>query len=255
VRVAGTAISDDLHRFTLLLDDLAPATPGVQAEGCTVQQAFDAVVNLAGLHAPTWNDPELIQHEWLAPMDDATSAFVGDLLVGATEEFVGRFAEVLSADDVATLRDAAACVGAWGARRADDDALSLMHGDYRLDNLMFPTAGGWVAALDWQTVTIAPPARDLAYFLETSLDTELRRAHERDIVAAYVESITARGVSGVTLEGFFDDYRRGLLQGPLITVLGCAYATAEPTPRSDAMFLAMATRSCAAIRDLDALTS
>ena len=41
-------ISDDSCSFVLLLDDLAPARPGVQADGCTVDQAADAVRNLAG---------------------------------------------------------------------------------------------------------------------------------------------------------------------------------------------------------------
>src|SRR6476469_9797552 len=36
-------ISDDNCSFVLLLDDLAPARPGVQAEGCTVDQAVDAI--------------------------------------------------------------------------------------------------------------------------------------------------------------------------------------------------------------------
>ena len=49
------------------------------------------------------------------------------------------------------------------------------------------------------------------------------------------------------------DYRLGMLHGPLITVLGRVYATGEQTAQSDGMFLAMATRSCAAIRDLHTL--
>ena len=44
----------------------------------------------------------------------------------------------------------------------------LIHGDYRLDNLMFPPHGTGVVAVDWQTLAVAPPARDLAYFLATS---------------------------------------------------------------------------------------
>ena len=39
----------------------------------------------------------------------------------------------------------------------------------------------------------------------------------------------------------------------MITVLGCMYATAERSERADGMFLAMITRSCAAIRDLRSL--
>ena len=41
------------------------------------------------------------------------------------------------------------------------------------------------------------------------------------------------------------------LHGVLVTVLGCVYAQAERDERSDAMFSVMATRTCAAIRDLD----
>ena len=62
-------ISEDACSFVLLLDDLAPARPGVQADGCTVDQAADAVRNLAGLHGPVWNDPSLCdQRAWLTAM-------------------------------------------------------------------------------------------------------------------------------------------------------------------------------------------
>src|SRR4051794_34415431 len=53
------AISDDGLRFTLLLEDLAPLVPGVQTDGCTIPNAAAAVRNLAGLHAPRWNDASL----------------------------------------------------------------------------------------------------------------------------------------------------------------------------------------------------
>jgi hypothetical protein len=36
----------------------------------------------------------------------------------------------------------------------------------------------------------------------------------------------------------------------MITVLGAAFSTVEPTLSSNSMFLAMASRCCAAIRDL-----
>ena len=39
----------------------------------------------------------------------------------------------------------------------------------------------------------------------------------------------------------------------MITMIGWAYATATPSASADAMFLAMATRSCAALRDLGSL--
>lgn len=106
--------------------------------------------------------------------------------------------------------------------------------------------------VDWQTLTVGLPARDLAYFLGTSLTTADRRAHEHELVAACHRALTGGGVTGYSLAQCLDDYRFGFPQGPLITVLGCAYGT--PTERGDEMFLAMATRACAAIRDHQSLT-
>ena len=83
------------------------------------------------------------------------------------------------------------------------------------------------------------------------MEPATRRAHERELVSAYYDTLISYGVTGMTLEECFEDYRLGVAQGPLITILGSVYATAEPSAESDAMFAAMITRSCAAIRDLD----
>jgi hypothetical protein len=250
------AISDDCQSFTLLLEDLAPAVPGQQARGCRLDQAVAAVENLAGLHAPLWCNPLLHEHaDWLQPLDEATGAFLGELMVGATEQFVDRYADRLGAENVETLRRSAALIGRWST--AGNDIFAVTHGDYRLDNLMFAPSDSVgvdrsVAAVDWQTATTGPPVRDLSYFLGTSLSVELRRTHERELVEVYVAALAARGVDH-PLERCYEDYRLGVLQGPFITVMGCIYATAEPSAASDEMFLAMATRSCVAIRDLATL--
>jgi len=47
---------------------------------------------------------------------------------------------------------------------ADDGRVSLVHGDYRLDNVMFaPDAPRLIAVMDWELSTLGHPLADLAY--------------------------------------------------------------------------------------------
>ncbi len=246
------AISDDSLKFTVLLEDLAPRQPGVQVDGVELGRARAAIQNLAGLHAPRWNDPALLEMPFLMnTRDEATAAFLQELTCTAVEEFVERYEGELGAENVATLRAAAKCVAKWVL--ASPAPFTILHGDYRPDNLMFGEEETDVVALDWQTAAIGPPARDLAYFLGTSVDVEARREHERGLVEYYHNELKARGVDDYSFDACFHDYRLGHLQATVITCIGAIYATAERTGSSDAMFLAMATRSCAAIRDLNTL--
>ncbi len=240
-------ISEDNTCFVLLLDDLAPATAGQQATGLTVAQATDAVRNLAGLHGPRWSDPGLEEIPWLSRHTRETAEFYAEILGGAIPTFLDRFGPMVGPEDPATLQAVPGHLADWLTARPD--TFSLIHGDYRPDNLMFPPEGPGVSAVDWQTVGLGLPGRDVGYLLATSLEPEIRRAEERAIVESYRQELAVHGVE-LDPGQCFDDYRLGVVQGPLITVLGAVYAT-DPSDASDVMFTAMITRSLAAIRDLD----
>ena len=244
------AISDDATVFTLLLDDLAPAEPGDQLAGCTPSEAEAAAVNLAGLHGPRWCDATLYEHDEFDPVDPDGAAFLGDIFTGAVSTFVDRYRTGVDDEGERTLRRFAEAVPSWIMARADRFALS--HGDYRLDNLLFDLAGT-VTAVDWQTLSVGPPGRDLAYFCATSLEPRDRRHHEELLVTKYRDALLDHGVDGTTFSEStsLEDYRLGVLQGPLITVLGAVYATAGRSERADTMFLTMLGRSLAAIHDLN----
>jgi hypothetical protein len=243
------AMREGTGEFTLLLEDLAPAVQGDQVAGCTVAQARAAAVNLAGLHGPRWCDPTLTNVPGLSLNGPEDVAILVELYGPATETFVAGLGDLLEANDADTLRACVGVAGAWALGRSE--RFALVHGDYRLDNLMFaPDDTVW--AVDWQTLSLALPARDLAYLAGTSLDGDDRRGCERDLVAAYHQALVGHGVVGYSEEDCWDDYRYAMVQGPLVAVFGFAYGTR--TERGDRMFAAMARRACAAIRDLDTLS-
>jgi len=241
-------ITDDAVSFVLLLDDLAPAEPGAQVPGATVAQAHVALREMAGLHGPRWGDPSLLAIPELRPPSDEGAEFHAQIFGGAVPQFIEQFGEWMSSDDVATLHDLSTWMGDWLKSRRDQ--LTLIHGDFRPDNLMVSPDGQTITTLDWQTIGLGFAGRDLGYFLGLGLDSDLRRAHESELLATYHDAILRQGVE-ITIDECFNDYRLGTPQGPLVTVLGAVYATATPTDASNAMFSSMITRSCAAIRDCD----
>jgi hypothetical protein len=244
------SLSEDGTMFTLLLEDLAPASPGDQIDGCTVQQAHDAAVNIAGLHGPLWCDEDLRALDWLIPMSpdiaDLSAAFFKD----SAATFVDRYP--LSDQTAAILTEFAEKSVTWW--RQVPEPFTLLHADYRLDNLLFGPAGSPdpVIAVDWQACMVGQPMRDVAFVVVSGLNLEDRRAAERAIVAAYHQRLCSFGVSDYDLEQCWQDYRFGVFHSSMITVFGAA--TGKRSERGDRMFTVMAERSAAAIRDLDALS-
>lgn len=134
---------------------------------------------------------------------------------------------------------------------AEQDRFALLHGNFRLDNMLFDPDLSLVSVVDWQTLGVGLPTRDLAYFTATSLDSQLRSTIEKDLVDEYCRALLGYGVTDYDRETCWRDYRLGVPQALLISALGFAFAAA--TERGDDMVLAMLRRGCQAIRDLGSL--
>jgi hypothetical protein len=244
-------ISEDGGDFVLLLADMAPAVQGDQIGGCSPAEAELAVRALAGLHAPTWCDPKWANFPGLAmsmPNEDAAKG-LGDIAVMATQITLDRLGERMTAQDRDTATESMSMVTPW--LLAEPGRFALMHGDYRLDNMLFDPDRSRVTVVDWQTLGSGLPARDLSYFTATSLLPEVRSAVDDALVDAYHDELLRYGITGYDRETCWRDYRLGTLQAPLLTVLGCAFAST--TERGDEMMLVMLQRGCQAIRDLRSL--
>ena len=93
--------------------------------------------------------------------------------------------------------------------------LVLLHGDAHVGN-SFVDAAGRPALLDWQCVSTGGWAFDVAYYLASALTTEDRRAHERDLLAAYAACLAASGGPGLTADAALATYTAYLSYGFLV---------------------------------------
>ena len=233
--------------FTLLLEDVAPAVQGDQITGCAVEQARLATLELARLHAPVFADPQLGATPWLNQEMVLGQALMTQLL----PTFLERYGDRVAPEHREVCRRFVASLDGWVADRRPP--LGLVHGDYRLDNMLFGAADAprRFAVVDWQTVSWGPVMTDLSYFLGGSLAVEDRRAHEQVLVRGYYDALHAHGVRGFDWDQCWDGYRRQSFLGILMTV-GPAVLV-ERTERGDEMFLVSLSRYAQQILDLDAL--
>ena len=226
--------------FVLLFEDLGPARGGNQLAGCTIEDARAVIRQAAALHAPSWHNPAILDLAWLQP-DPAAAAQVKALYPRAQAVFRDRYRDALEPEFMALCE---ALAEHTAATDRTPEKVSLVHGDFRLDNVLFDIKGGTegVAVLDWQTLTIGNGLTDIGYFLGCGIGDSLRREAERELLELYCAEMTARGVP-LTVEAIWRDYVVGALHGVSTAVFSSAFVV--QTERGDANFLSMARGACA----------
>jgi hypothetical protein len=227
--------------FLLLFEDLGPARGGNQLAGCSAADARAAIRQAAALHGPSWNNSAIVDLPWLQT-PPAVAQQVQVLYPAAHAVFRERYAGQLEPEFMALCDELNEARELWSARANPDRC--LVHGDFRLDNMLFDIKGGAeeIAVLDWQTVTIGNALTDIGYFLGTGIGDALRREHEGELLDLYCAEMAARGVA-LNREAIWDDYVIGALSGISTAVFSSAYVVR--TERGDANFLSMARGGCA----------
>lgn len=251
-RCYAAELGPEPGEFLLLLEDLAPAEQGDQLAGCTPDQAALAVVEAARLHGPTFGaNPLRDAHGWLVRSMVGTGAQgMAPIMQSLVPAFCERYDGRIDADVVALGER---LVGRLESYYGNEGPSSVIHGDYRLDNLLFGTAEGGppVAVVDWQTHLWGDPIADVSYFIGAGLQPEDRRAHERSLVSAYREAMAAEGAE-LSADECWERYRLHAIAGWHMAVF--AAMVVVRTDRGDEMFCTMANRHGRQILDLETET-
>ena len=232
--------------FTLLLDDAAPAEVGDEIRGATIADATLALTRLGGLHAPLIGSAAWADAEWLNRETPVNQALIAQLYAG----FADRYGEAITVEQREVCQRLVDCFDAYVAEESLR-VKGLVHGDYRLDNMLFGRPGSLrdLTVVDWQTVTWGSALTDVAYFLGCALPVEQRRAHYDELLQAYFDGLGPH--PPLTFDEVREGVRRQSFFGVMMSIVSSMLVVR--TERGDEMFLTMLDRHSRHVLDTGAL--
>jgi hypothetical protein len=200
------AASNGRGRAVVILEDLSLRNAEFPplATGATAAQALAVAGALATVHQKFWQSPRFdADLAFLGPARSRNTRFgphSWHLLRTIPKDFYD-IAPPRFRDEAKMLID----------NRWDIAALmrtypqTLIHGDTHLGNICF--LGDRPVLFDWQVASCGPAVKDLAYFAATSVDSDIRRAIDADLVRTYVDTLNADGTIRLSFDDAWESYR------------------------------------------------
>ena len=214
-RCFGGNFDPESRTFALLMEDLS--VRGITFPNVTVPVAVDSIRDLlrtlARLHARTWNSPRLsgdlgwIQHHMRGELHhffhDADKVPASTAYQVETEQHKREMVERLGLT-VDQLYEGFRAVQAHQSGLAQ----CVLHGDTHIGNTyLLPDGSGGL--LDWQLFSVGYCMHDVSYIIATGLSVGVRRQHERELLAFYLDALRSAGVADApTFDEAWTEYRR-----------------------------------------------
>lgn len=200
------------HDFVLLLEDMGHMDTVDQVGGATEDRAMVAIRAAAQMHARYWDridqppvstvhsPPGPERHAMVQAVYQASLPRVFHLFEDQFTVPMRQLAESYGSH----LVDTAVAIAA--------EPQTLIHGDFRLDNMFFGTADdAGVVLVDWQLSTVGSGLYDVAYFLSSCVSTQVRREIESAAIESYHHIIDSQTGGNFTHEQCWQSYRQNVL--------------------------------------------
>lgn len=191
--------------YVLVIEDFPESTNVRDETGATPEQAYKLLENMARLHAGNWSNPEV--ENKLLGFDNSIDL----LCAGLTRMpvFLSRFSQHIQPEEMEIF-----LAMPDGFRAAVEPLLdapkTIVHNDYAMKNILILTQCGEPSyvLVDWANLRWGPGARDLGFFIMTSVPPQIRPIGECAFLRHYWATLVGMGVSGYSFEQLLDDYRR-----------------------------------------------
>ncbi|HEX7740843.1 MAG TPA: phosphotransferase [Sphingobium sp.] len=238
---------DEGGSFVLMLEDLAPASPGDQFSGLSAKHMEQAVRGAAALHAAFWDADRHPDLSWLDAGFISQPFYTADIFRSVWPYYRDRYRAQLEPDHVRVCDALSDRYEAYA--RPLSSPRCVTHNDYRPDNMLLTPND--LTVVDWQSVALGWNAVDLSYLIGGAFEPADRGAAEPVLMGCYHDELVRRGVGDYSAAQLAEDYRRFTFAG--INVAVGAAMMVKRTERGDRLFLTMLNRHVRNVLDHDAL--
>jgi hypothetical protein len=248
-----SAMDIEGDEYLLLIEDLAPAVVGDEAAGVSLERSELAIRNLARFQSAWWDSPKLENLDWMPYVNAPVHQQAQGSYQQAWEPFCQMFGDRLSPQMLE--------IGEQMRTRVVDlldyhepAPRTIIHGDFRGDNVFYGNGAPGTKdfyAIDWQISSKGRGIFDVAYFLCTSVDPAMRKAHEMRLIRLWHDIIGETvDLAAYPYEQAVEDYRVSALYMHVYTVIALG-SLDFANERGLMLFNEWLRRRCAAIEDLD----
>ena len=168
-----------------------------------------ALDQLAALHAAFWGRTELVGTNHMRPLLGPMPRMYANVYEPVCRPLAIERWEWLDDDLLARLDDAAPRLEADWARM--NEPTTFLHGDTRIDNLLFPADGAPIF-IDWGATAMGHPGFDIGYMLSSTLDGDDAPAVLDALLDRYRTSLAEHGrqIDGSELRDMTQTAMRGI---------------------------------------------
>jgi hypothetical protein len=208
-------------QFGLIMEDLSlrQVLFPTAVTNISIEQIKGLLRTLATLHSSFWQSPRLqTDLAWIAtPLAGGMSDIFQQYGFELVKDQVSKhsFKQELIAPLHLSLETMAEKLKAFQLE-AIQQPQTLLHGDTHIANTYLPPDGDG-GLFDWQLLCRGNWAHDVSYVIVTGLSTELRRLHERELLAYYLSLLQEKNLQAIPdADTAWYLYRKSIMWGLFI---------------------------------------
>ncbi|MEC8974747.1 MAG: oxidoreductase family protein [Actinomycetota bacterium] len=198
------AKNPQLRRYLLIIEDIVDARPPSQVGGGSLDDAIVALTALAEFHAAHWMSEKSVgisSRIW--SMDRLPKVWQASYRRNR-DDFLSNFGNLIEDEKIRQLDQAQIDIPKL-LKPLGEPPWTLLHGDYRLDNILYRPDGSLVV-IDYQILSKGRPGWDVGYFITTALTPE-HKDEETVMLEHYHQVLCTAGVSDYPFSTLLEDIR------------------------------------------------